>query len=418
MAPSALTVFVSKLDDTFEMRRKFINKYGVDDEGNWPKMPDGSRMMFVPILQGYINDDDIKNQLYEQLALQALTKSGEIKMNLNLVDIKEKKSYLNNKSMEQIVHELHSKDNDQIPIFKHITKKWSRNVYQEDYEIAIDPKLEIEATNTLKNLKKYLLDNFPGEVRRHFSDYQGAQYANGLTQNGNYTSQKANIDDDTKDFILKMNHNNKYSKCLIEGIELVDRLLRIEGRNNTVGSIIQDEKDSVSKNHQQNTAHDEKLTTSLPSSKDELMSTITNGDSISTIDRADDAFTHLDWSEITIYGDIEKLEPANENEQRITKNTFGRKHVTAEELENWKQNNWEQIRTMARDANYKEYSTLKRILHGIQTTRKCQIEQSNIPNNTKENHATTGEIEQRASHPLDTKSPSTPVEESDEGQET
>ena len=222
LAPSALTVFVSEEEEIEPMRSIFISKYGNLTSKSWPVMHDGSRLRFVPILQGYINDERMKNQLQEQLTIQALAKGGEIKFDFNLIDIKEKKHYLNNNSMEQIIHSIPSKDNKNVPVFKHITKKWMRKGEPQMYEIAVDPRFEEEAREQLKGLRQYLLEKYGPEVRNHFHDYKGSQYPGNGDKKRNYSTQKAICDEATMNFIMNMNHDNHNAKCLIEGIELVD----------------------------------------------------------------------------------------------------------------------------------------------------------------------------------------------------
>ena len=82
----------------------------------------------------------------------------------------------------------------------------------------------------MRGLRKYLLEEYGNEVRQHFNDFNNSQYTTSNNRKRNYNTQRASIDNDTKDFILNMNHNNQYSKCMIEGIELVDKLMRINDK--------------------------------------------------------------------------------------------------------------------------------------------------------------------------------------------
>ena len=98
LAPSALTVFVSNEEEINRMTTEFINQFGELNEGSWPRMMDGSRMRFIPIIPGFIDEEKIKTQLQDHLTMQALSKSGEIKFDLNLINIHEKQQYLKTKA--------------------------------------------------------------------------------------------------------------------------------------------------------------------------------------------------------------------------------------------------------------------------------------------------------------------------------
>ena len=50
-SPAALVVYVDKKEHVKEVRRLMYDKYGViENENEWPMIPDGSKMVFVPII--------------------------------------------------------------------------------------------------------------------------------------------------------------------------------------------------------------------------------------------------------------------------------------------------------------------------------------------------------------------------------
>ena len=55
---------------------------------------------------------------------------------------------------------MNSKDNQQVPLFKHITKKWGRRGKTQKYEVAVDPKMEEEAKEQLKDIRPFLLEKY------------------------------------------------------------------------------------------------------------------------------------------------------------------------------------------------------------------------------------------------------------------
>ena len=112
-------------------------------------MEDKSKMRFIPIMKGYINDKEVKDQLYEHLKHQATSKAGEVKLEFKYYDVKAKKEYFQNKSIEQLIHEVATRDNEKVPLFKHISRKWSPQQNKQELEITVTSALVNEATTFL-----------------------------------------------------------------------------------------------------------------------------------------------------------------------------------------------------------------------------------------------------------------------------
>ena len=86
-------------------------------------MKDKSKMRFIPIIKGYVNDKEVREQLFEHLKHQATSKAGEVKLEFKYYNIMEEQKYFENKSLEQLIHEIPTIDNHDVPVFKHITRK-------------------------------------------------------------------------------------------------------------------------------------------------------------------------------------------------------------------------------------------------------------------------------------------------------
>ena len=57
-SPAALVVYVKKKEHVKTIRNILYDKYGViENENSWPTLPDGSKMVFTPILRGQLNDE-------------------------------------------------------------------------------------------------------------------------------------------------------------------------------------------------------------------------------------------------------------------------------------------------------------------------------------------------------------------------
>ena len=52
-------------------------------------MKDKSKMRFIPIIKGYVNDKEVREQLFEHLKHQATSKAGEVKLEFKYYNIME-----------------------------------------------------------------------------------------------------------------------------------------------------------------------------------------------------------------------------------------------------------------------------------------------------------------------------------------
>ena len=103
-SPSALSVYVDKKEHVKTTRWTLYDKYGtIEDKNAWPTMPDGSKMLFVPILRGKLNDEVIRD-LTDSMDLQDELKADEVLLDINIQNIQEEKIYFNNKSLEYILY--------------------------------------------------------------------------------------------------------------------------------------------------------------------------------------------------------------------------------------------------------------------------------------------------------------------------
>ena len=211
MAPSALTIFVGDPTLVKATRKQFITKYGQVNE-KWPTMADHSKMRFIPIIKGYINDDEAREQLYEQLKHQATSKASAVKLNFPFQDITNKKTYFGEKSLEQIIHGMTTKEDKDIPLFKHITTKWSQNDTKQQYEIVVASSLVDEATRELRGLKNYLIKEYGNEARKHFAGVKNIATKTVIVRKRNYTLFNTDWDEDISNFIKQTNNKDKLSK--------------------------------------------------------------------------------------------------------------------------------------------------------------------------------------------------------------
>ena len=393
MAPSALVIFTHDESKTKEIRKKFIEKYGSLVDGVWPAMADHSRLRFIPIVKGYLNDDEVKEQLYEHLKHQATSKAGEVRLEFKFKNITEKMPYFQNQSLEQIVHSITTKENNDIPIFKHISRKWSQNVNKRELEVTIATALVDEATTTLRGLRNFLIKEFGQEARNHFIEVQKGKTWKITPMKRNFTKYNDDLDDNLGTFIKNSNNQDQLSKVLIEGMELVidqgkeinatnDKLKADRDEHNgKINKTIPDTKENegAQDTDSNNNGSDSNTSNVIEISDEEQESKSESPGEPSSNDQ-NNYLTDKVWDDIRLDGEY-KVKPASDNEIRKVLNTLDKHEINVCDIDNWMNAHWDKIEVMIQEANSKEYSVMKRIVK--------QIIESRIDNNNENNTKTT-----------------------------
>ena len=127
-------------------------------------------MLFTPILvQGELSEEVITD-LTESMDLQAELKADEALMDINIQHINEKKICLTNKSLEYVLHRATVKidETTEIPIFKHICRKWMIDASAVRYQVAVQRQMVEKAEKYLTTLKENLIGKYGSDIKRHF----------------------------------------------------------------------------------------------------------------------------------------------------------------------------------------------------------------------------------------------------------
>ena len=222
-SPNALVVYVAREEDIELATEKLFEEYGNLIEGQWATVPDGSRMRFVPIIQGTIATESVVKYLHESLYIQAVLKANEIVFELPLKDIYAKKEYLDNMSLEEVIHSITTDDEENVPVFKHITRKWTRDPEETKYEVVCQPKMKEDAQEILRNLQARLEELFDHNVRKHFlAPLQMIKVKRKLET-------KKGVNKKLESMIMA-SQGDSYGNMLIEGMEIMDKEPKMELR--------------------------------------------------------------------------------------------------------------------------------------------------------------------------------------------
>ena len=168
LSPEGLTVYVTKYDDIKSVKKHLIDKYG-----RRTAFKDGSVARFIPYVHGRVKDrKQVDDKLFKIVKTHCTTKAAELTIPIDVQDIHERKSYLGNKSVEQLIHE--STDGNGDRIFNHIGFRWTTEYNSKVYIVTTcESKLEVaqQAVEEMKN-RLHSISNPPEKIFAHFLDAQ------------------------------------------------------------------------------------------------------------------------------------------------------------------------------------------------------------------------------------------------------
>ena len=385
-SPSGLVVYVGEKSLVKLTKRKISLKYGILENNQWPKMKDGSRMRFIPILPGEVKNKKTHQNLFDHLMVQSISKAYDMKMDLKVWDIHTKKDYLGNKTLEQVIHEVESKDKKGIPLFKHIVKKWSQDPSKENWEVAISPSMYDEAAEYLKKLHFTLKQKYTLKVNTHLrnpeksDDYNPMYYVPIKKRDDDY-------DKEIEDFILSMGNTDPYAKILIEGMELIEEKEEKKPVDMLINTpsfeeALEKAMDKLDSNEKEKTGDDVVMTDVAKNEPNTEVKQVSQEEDIDNNNQDDENITT--WEEMSLGGEVVDFVNATESEIRKIKTTIGRKRITSEEIQTWKNVHWNEYETMLEKVERKEYEIMKIIVNSILEER-IENEDSERENNILSN---------------------------------
>ena len=354
-APTGLVAYVGSLGEVKKARKILDDNFGQLMNNLWKRGPDGSRMRFTPILQRYITDKPTFNHLEKTLWTQATSKGGEMYLDLNLKDLYTKHDYLKNESLEWRIHNAESEKRPGLPIFKHITKKWTKNYGEGGYQVAVTACMHEEAIEFMSRIKDELLKHFGEKVRHHFTD-----------NNSKPTQYETNMntlpDEDIEQYILNIDKNDKYQDILIEGMEILNR---------TDDNIY----NKQPKTNEDDTKEREKNKEEKGNNSNNSQLMLNDDMSVISIELADDT--------ITITTTHDQINPMTNNEAKRVKTTLRVNKIKHKEIEEWKNDNFKHMTSITKETKNNEYELIKRIINEIlRKRRKERIENNDNDNDS------------------------------------
>ena len=232
MGPSALIVYVANKSDVKTTRKLLLTVYGKEFENKWPQWSDGSRMKFVPLLGGEIQNDKAREQVTTRMKWQIHSKANEVTLELPLYDIHERKIYLNNQSMEQVILGTMTKNDQNLPLFKHVTHKYTRNPAETKYQVTVYKAMEKEAVQRLEEMKDVMHTQFGNEVFGHFENkHKGL--LNSYAKRRDNRLESEDYDEETENWLLDL-HTTDKEGVLEPGFTALFTVEEIKGTDSTI----------------------------------------------------------------------------------------------------------------------------------------------------------------------------------------
>jgi hypothetical protein len=175
-APMAMQVTAETKKKAHEVCMKLHKKYGYQQEGQYPKLPDGTRMKFVPasIYLDHKSNLTARGHFKNHIAMNA--KAVQIPIPIRdptmMIIINEGKENEHKKSIGSIILDLECEEKHNEPYFRHFAKKWSPRYEDKKFTACVHNEMIKEATGILEVLEDKLINKYGEQVRDAFTDEQ------------------------------------------------------------------------------------------------------------------------------------------------------------------------------------------------------------------------------------------------------
>ena len=410
LAPAALTVYVYSREHIKETNHFLMEEYGEAlDDGAWPTLQDKSRAKFIPVMRKTPKRADVKEYLEASMVNQILSKSVEKSINIEIWDIKEKKEYLKGQSIEQILHSKLSERRDNVPLIKHIARRWTKITVEDDsYEIIVQPNMYDEAHQFIKTIRNTLVKEYGSEVTKHFWAKRNFPSAHGQYNNDSHIDIS---EDDDELLISKLNKKkDTYSMVLVEGMDIVkkdiekkeqrvnnggnqipqnDSQNEMSGltsiREEVVDQSIRKEQNSEKEKRQvsfqregvENKSENDKHQTTSEVSEEKTQEDNNSRMSGFTSVLENNSLTTNIWELSKEQKTAEKLRRSREIK---VKNTLAQFNVSSNQIVEWTSKNVSKYQEFSNQAKHDEYNTLKLVIKEIIKKRSIQDAQDDAFN--------------------------------------
>jgi hypothetical protein len=162
-APLVMQAYAASREMARDAADQFYKSYGRQTaEGSYPRMPDGSRMRFVPA--AHFLDMKSRPTARGMMTRQIWMQSNTVNAPIPIADPFQRFEAHGNKTMNELLLDLQCKEKDDEPYFRHLTRKWTREYSNDQFEVAINTNMYAEAAKILRKLPEVLTQTYSKEV--------------------------------------------------------------------------------------------------------------------------------------------------------------------------------------------------------------------------------------------------------------
>ena len=213
-APFAQQVYAPTRKQAHEAALHLSEKYGSPDmDGQYPMLPDGSRMRFVPA--GIYLDMQGQATAATLFPQQIQFQNMEVVAPIPIRDPQQKFPTQDNKTMQQLILDLKDPEMADEPYFRHLKRRFHWNYKTKEYEVSIHGQMYSRAAQILRQFKQKMTEMYGDEVGDAIMDQDTATETDRSTANTR-DGTMSGISLATEDRYL-----NGLAKFIITGIEKV-----------------------------------------------------------------------------------------------------------------------------------------------------------------------------------------------------
>ena len=233
LAPSGVVIYCSEKSNVRELKASLMKSYGKEIDDRMPVWENGSQYKFVPCLSNNSKKSN-KHTVSKRLKWHCWSKSNEVRIPIEVIDIFEEKDYLEGKSLEFIINTWMSSKHPNEALVKDIARKWDRDHTKEKYELVVYSRYAEEADEKVKSMKSDLGDKYSEEVLQHFPNQS---VLTSFSSSVRYRRiQQEEIEDEIEDMLSEETGLTEHERILAPDFRfIIEADIQPDGGDTTIG---------------------------------------------------------------------------------------------------------------------------------------------------------------------------------------
>ena len=211
-APLSLNVYTNTAENARRVAKYMLTKYGHQEQGQYPRLPDGSRMRFIPASRflDMAGRDTAKAIFKNQIRFN----SDNIRYRLPINDIYKKFKQHGDRTMMELLLDLQCKEKQNEPYFRHIVRMWTKNPSEKNYQVSVHTQMQEEASAIIHKLAETLRQEYDEEVA---NEVESTDEIEDMNMKGTMSMSTTTMSLDTNDRYM-----NGSARFIIEGMEALN----------------------------------------------------------------------------------------------------------------------------------------------------------------------------------------------------